>query len=120
MTIHGTDTTHTTHSTDATHTIHSTHSTDTTAFRAIQALTDQAKCLALEHDFAGLKTCMNHVQKMYKSGNTAVRNAVENIFVFAFSSILPHCNQVEWHLVQSCMPAELYSLYIRQIMRSTC
>jgi hypothetical protein len=89
-------------------------------FSAIQELTDQAKRLAFQHDFAGLKNCMNLVQQLYKSGNAAVKNAVENIFVFAFSSILPRCNQVEWQLVQSCMPQELYTLYISQVMRSKC
>jgi len=63
---------------------------------------------------------MNLVHRIYKSGNAAVKNAVENIFIFAFSSILPRCNQVEWRLVQSCMPADLYSLYVGQVMRSKC
>jgi hypothetical protein len=89
-------------------------------FSAIQELTDQAKRLAFQHDFAGLKNCMNRVQQIYKSGNAAVKNAVENIFIFAFSSILPRCNQVEWRLVQSCMPAELYTLYVRQVTRAGC
>jgi hypothetical protein len=89
-------------------------------FSAIQELTDQAKGFAFQHDFAGLKNCMNLVQQIYKSGNAAVKNAVENIFVFAFSSILPRCNQVEWQLVKSCMPQELYTLYVGQVMRSRC
>jgi hypothetical protein len=89
-------------------------------FSAIQELTDQAKHLALEHDFAGLKNCMNRVQKIYRTGNTTVKNAVENIFVFAFSSILPRCNRVEWRLVQSCMPPELYTLYVRQVTKAGC
>jgi hypothetical protein len=94
--------------------------TTPTVFSAIQELTDQAKHLALQHDFAGLKNCMNRVQRIYKSGNTAVKNAVENIFIFAFSSILPHCNQVEWRLVQSCMPTELYTVYVRQVTKAGC
>jgi hypothetical protein len=94
--------------------------TPPTVFSAIQELTDQAKRLAFQHDLTGLKDCMNLVQQIYKSGNTAVKNAVENIFIFAFSSILPHCNQVEWRLVQSCMPTELYSLYVRQVTKAGC
>jgi hypothetical protein len=90
------------------------------AYTAIQALTDHTKRLAFQHDFTGLKNCMTLVQQIYKSGNTAVRNAVENIFIFAFSSILPRCNQVEWRLVQSCMPPELYTLYVRQVTKAGC
>jgi hypothetical protein len=91
-----------------------------TAFTAIQALTDHTKRMAFQHDFVGLKNCMTLVQQIYKRGNTAVKNAVENIFIFAFSSILPRCNQVEWRLVQSCMPPDLYALYVNQVLRSKC
>jgi hypothetical protein len=89
-------------------------------FTTIQSLTDQAKRLSFQHDLVGLKHCMNLVQQIYQTGNTAVKNAVENIFVFAFSSILPRCNQVEWRLIQSCMPTELYALYIRQVTKAGC
>ena len=89
-------------------------------FSTLQSLTDQAKRLAFQHDLVGLKSCMNLVQQIYKTGNDAVKNAVENIFIFAFSSILPHCHQVEWRLVQSCMPTELYTLYIRQVTKAGC
>ncbi len=94
--------------------------TQPAVFSAIQELTDQAKRLAFQHDFPGLKNCMNRVQTIYRSGNAAVKNAVENIFIFAFSSILPRCNQVEWRLVQSCMPTELYSIYVRQVTKAGC
>src|ERR1700761_1708532 len=89
-------------------------------FSTMQSLTDQAKRLAFQHDFVGLKNCMNLVQQIYNTGNAAAKNAVENIFIFAFSSILPHCNQVEWRLVQSCMPTELYTLYVRQVTKAGC
>lgn len=89
-------------------------------FATIQTLTHQAKQFAIQHDLAGLKKCMARVQEIYTSGNATVKNAVENIFVFAFSSILPHCNQAEWRLVQSCMPAELYTLYVRQVTKAGC
>src|SRR5215469_8978934 len=86
----------------------------TTIFKTIQALTDQAKRLAIQHDFTELRNCMKLVQQMYNKGNATVKNAVENVFVFAFSSILPRCNQMEWRMVQSCMPPELYTIYVRQ------
>jgi hypothetical protein len=99
---------------------HEIPSTRPAIFSTIQSLTDQAKRLAFQHDLIGLKHCMNLVQQIYKTGNNTAKNAVENIFVFAFSSILPHCNQMEWRLVQSCMPTELYALYIRQVTKAGC
>jgi hypothetical protein len=91
-----------------------------TAYAAIQALTDYTKRMACQHEFIKVKNCMSLVQQIYKRGNTQVKNAVENIFIFAFSSILPRCRQLEWQLVQSCMPPELYALYVRQVMKVGC
>jgi hypothetical protein len=91
-----------------------------TAYQSIQALADYAKRMALEHDFKRVEKCMNLVQKIYEKGNTLVRNAVENIFIFSFSTMLSRCNLVEWRIVQSYMPAELYALYVKQVLRSTC
>ena len=76
--------------------------------------------MALEHDFKMVEKCMNLVEKLYEKGNTLVRNAVENIFIFSFSTMLSRCNVVEWRIVQSYMPADLYSLYVKQILKSKC
>jgi hypothetical protein len=91
-----------------------------TAYQSIQVVADYAKRMALEHDFKMVKKCMNLVQKLYEKGNNLVRNAVENIFIFSFSSMLSNCSIVEWRIVQSYMPEDLYSLYVKQILKSKC
>ena len=55
---------------------------------------------------------------IYEQGNPLVRNAIENVFIFSFSSIMALYNIVEWRIVQSYMPARLYALYIQQVLRS--
>ena len=91
-----------------------------TAYQSIQVLADYAKRMALEHEFKIVEKCMNLVHKLYEQGNALVRNAVENIFIFSFSSMLSRCNIVEWRIVQSYMPADLYALYVKQILKSKC
>ena len=95
-------------------------SAEPTAYQSIQVLADYAKRMALEHDFKMVEKCMNLVEKLYEKGNALVRNAVENIFIFSFSTMLSRCNIVEWRIVQSYMPADLYSLYVKQILKSKC
>jgi hypothetical protein len=90
------------------------------AYQAIQCLTDYTRRMAIEHDFNKVKNCLNFVQKIYTEGNAIVRNAVENIFIFSFSSLLANCNRVEWRIVQSYMPSDLYTLYVRQVLKSKC
>ncbi len=91
-----------------------------TAYQAIQVLTDYTKQKALEHDFHAVQKCMSLVEKLYDKGNTLVRNAVENIFIYSFSTMMSRCNVVEWRIVQSYMPSELYSLYVQQVLKSKC
>jgi hypothetical protein len=90
------------------------------AYKAIQALTDHTRRLAFEHDFKKVKSCLTLVERIYREGNTFVKNAVENIFIFSFSSLLANCNRVEWRIVQSYMPSDLYALYARQVSRPGC
>jgi len=87
-------------------------------YKSMQTLTDYTKRMALEHNFNEVKKCMSLVERIYNKGNTLVKNAVENIFIFAFSSMRMLCNIVEWRMVQSFMPSELYVLYIQQVIRS--
>ena len=87
-------------------------------YDAVQVLTDYTKRMALQHNFKEVKVCMSLIEKLYGKGDTLVKNAVENIFVFSFSSMRLLCNIVEWRMVQSIMPSTLYTLYMQQVLRS--
>jgi hypothetical protein len=91
-----------------------------TAFQSIQVLTDFTKRMALEHDFATVGKCMTLMGKLYEKGNAIVRNAVENIFIYSFSTLMCNCNIVEWRMVQSYMPSELYAVFVEQVLKSKC
>ena len=87
------------------------------AYQSMQVLTDYTKEMALQHNYIMVKKCMAIVETLYIKGNSLVRNAVENVFIFSFSSIMSSCNIVEWRMVQSYMPTDLYALYVQQVMR---
>jgi hypothetical protein len=91
-----------------------------TIYQSVQILTDYTKRMAIEHDFKMVEKCMGLVAILYLKGNSLVKNAVENIFIFSFSSIMSRCNIVEWRIVQAYMPAELYALYVQQVLKSKC
>jgi hypothetical protein len=90
------------------------------ALNAIQALTDLTKRMALEHDFEMVGKCMNLVGKLYEKGNPVVRNAVENVFIYSFSTLMCNCNIAEWRMLQSFMPTELYAVFVGQVLKSKC
>jgi len=91
---------------------------DKDIYQSMQALTDYTKRMAIEHNFKMVEKCLDLVEKIYDKGAALVKNAVENIFIFSFSSMRMLCNIVEWRMVQSYMPAGLYALYIQQVLRS--
>ena len=70
------------------------------------------------HDLPAVVKCMSLADKIYEKGNSLVKNAVENVFVYAFSGIRACCDRLEWRTIQAKMPITLHSIYIRQIYRS--
>jgi len=70
------------------------------------------------HDVPAAIKCMKLADRLYERGDTIVRSAVENVFVYSFSGIRARCNAAEWQLLQSKMPITLYTLYIQQLYRS--
>ena len=63
---------------------------------------------------------MTLMGKLYEKGDSLVRNAVENIFIYSFSTLMCNCNIVEWRMVQSFMPSDLYAIFIEQVLKSKC
>lgn len=86
----------------------------------VQSLTDYTKRMALEHDFKMVGKCMDLMGMLYEKGNQLTRNAVENIFIYSFSTMMCTCNIVEWKVIRSSMPDALYNLYVQQVTRSKC
>jgi hypothetical protein len=85
---------------------------------AMQVLVKYTRKMICLHDLPAVAKCMRLADKIYDKGNTMVKNAVENVFVYSFSGLRTCCNQLEWKSVQSKMPMTLYSLYVKQIYRS--
>jgi len=83
----------------------------------VQVLTDYTKRMALEHDFKMVGKCMTLMGTLYEKGNALTRSAVENIFIYSFSTMMCGCNIVEWKTIRSSMPDTLYALYIQQVSK---
>ena len=85
---------------------------------AMQVLVRYTRKMIYLHDLAAVVKCIRLADKIYDKGNTIVKNAVENVFVYSFSGLRTCCDQLEWKSVQSKMLVTLYSLYVKQIYRS--
>ena len=66
-----------------------------------------------EHNYAAAGKCFHVVNALHEKGNTVVKNTVENVFVFSFSSLLHLAHKDKRKLV-GIIPASLYALYLSQ------
>lgn len=85
---------------------------------AIKIFTNYTKRMLTIHDLPAVVRCMDLADRIYDKGNQAVKNAIENVFVYSFSGLKCTCNKVEWRVIQAKMPMALYSIYVRQIYKS--
>lgn len=83
----------------------------------IQVLTDYARSRATLMDLREVRKCMLFAEKMYSKGNQYVRDVIENVFVFSFSTLFP-CDRRQKMQLQAMIPLSLYSIYVRQITAS--
>lgn len=88
------------------------------AFKALQCLADYTRKMVSLHNYSIVKKCFAVAEHIYDAGNAVVKNAVENVFVYSFSSIINRCEAQERTQLHAIMPLSLYSVYVRQILRS--
>jgi hypothetical protein len=88
-------------------------------YRELQYFTDYTRNAIDRHNYELAKKCFHLAGILYGQGDVTVKNAIENIFVFSFSSIMPH-NNVEKVVLKSFIPTVLYSLYLKQINQRGC
>jgi hypothetical protein len=83
----------------------------------IQVLTDYARNRAVLMDLKEVRKCMLFAERMYSKGNQYVRDVIENVFVFSFSTLFL-CDRRRKMQLQALIPLSLYSVYVRQITAS--
>ena len=87
-------------------------------FKTIQCLANYTREKVTQHDFKSVKKCFAIAEDVYMKGNSQVKNAIENIFVYSFSSLLNLGSNDEKRQLQAVMPLHLHTAYVQQILKS--
>ena len=87
-------------------------------FKTIQCLVTYTKNCVRLHDMNAVKKAMDIAENIYMKGNKTVKDAIENVFVYSFTSIFCMCERKEQAELHTIMPLHLYSAYVLQIYRS--
>jgi len=87
-------------------------------FKTLQCLSGYTRRMITLHNYSAVRKCFALAEKIYNHGNTMVKNAIENVFVYSFSSMFNRCEEKEIPVIHAMMPLSLYSIYVRQILKS--
>jgi len=86
-------------------------------YTELQDFTDYTREAIDRHNYTLAKKCFRLADTLYAQGDAVVQSALENIFIFSFSSFMKQ-DRVEQLILKSIIPAKLYSLYVKQICDS--
>ena len=89
------------------------------AYEVIKSLLDFMYQNIKVHNFNVVKRCFKVVDKLYNKGNRAVKNAIENVFVFSFTKMFLSFPAEKEQLL-AIIPMTLYTIYIQQVSRGGC
>lgn len=65
------------------------------------------------HNYTMAGRCFRLANALYEKGNSVVKNTIENIFVYSFSSFLHMAQKDRDDLIRE-IPENLYSVYLNQ------
>ena len=67
-----------------------------------------------DHNFIAVKKCLVAVEKLYDHSNKTVQNALENVYVYSFTSMF-NTDRSEKLALLSIIPVGLYTIYVNQL-----
>lgn len=89
-----------------------------TPFMVISVFTKQIKKLIKDHDQKILMKSIIKMNLFYSKGDQALKNAIENIFVYSLDSLTFCCEPSYKDLIFSKMSPGLQNNYLRQVYKS--
>lgn len=71
------------------------------------------------HNYQVAKRCFMIADKFHRKGNTVVKSAIQNVFIYSFSRMFQSTEEDKKQLLR-IIPVTLYSLYVMQMCHKGC
>ena len=88
-----------------------------TVYDVVRHMLKYTKTQVVRHNLGAAKKCMTLAEQLYQKGNNAIKNAIENVYVYSFSHAFFH-NEQEKNEVMGIVPHSLYKIYRQQVINS--
>ncbi len=86
-------------------------------YNIVQHMLKYTKSQVIRHNMDAAKKCMALAEQLYYKGNNAIKNAIENVFIFSFSHAFFHDEDKRKEMMK-LVPDSLYKLYRKQLLNN--
>jgi hypothetical protein len=86
-------------------------------YNVVRQLTTHTAAQVAKHNLKAARHCLSVAEQIYKKANAAIKNAIENVFVFSFSHAF-FSDDTKRSEILKIVPASLYDLYKSQVVNS--
>ncbi|MCJ8155501.1 hypothetical protein MKJ01_17215 [Chryseobacterium sp. SSA4.19] len=88
-------------------------------YPVIEIFTDKIKNMIRQNDKTRLFRCLKKMNEIYRKGDTRMRNAIENSFIYSLDNCTAFCNKEYRTLIFGHLSQELQKVYAKQIYSHT-
>lgn len=88
---------------------------NTNSYSVIRTFTERIKNMIRQNDSNLLLKSLQKMDKIYTDGDTALKNAIENTFIYSLDNFTAFCSKEDRNMIFSHISSTLKSSYSRQI-----
>ncbi|SIQ73623.1 hypothetical protein SAMN05880574_1235 [Chryseobacterium sp. RU37D] len=85
------------------------------AYNIIQIFTERIKNMIRQNDRNILFKCLEKIDYIYENGDNALKNAIENTFIYSLDNSIVYCSHEYRKMIFSHISRNLQKSYLRQI-----
>ncbi|WPO81897.1 hypothetical protein SD427_14125 [Chryseobacterium sp. JJR-5R] len=85
------------------------------SYQVIELFTDKMKKMIRQNERNKLFKCLEKMGEMYRTGDTMVKNAIENSFIYSLDNCTAFCSKEYRDFIFSHLSHDLQSVYTKQI-----
>jgi len=86
-------------------------------YETITTLANWMKDRFVSHDIKSVKKIFQVAEYLYIKGDPKVKSSIENVFIYALSSMMP-TERTARRSLQAIIPIQIFSVYVQQFLHS--
>jgi hypothetical protein len=85
------------------------------SYHIIEMFADKMKSMIRQNDSNRLFPCLKKMDELYRKGDTLVKNAIENSFIYSLDNCTAFCSKEYRNVIFNHLSPDLKKVYAKQI-----